>query len=249
MHTGVLKDEPLTATLTRLGLTQGPPWTGSFVEALSTSLDWTQAGPLFHALRTPITTARTPTLPRHHPEDPGPALAAEIEGLRRTLRDLGPLGLPATPARQHARGPRSDPARAEEPAPDASDWRRHYAHRQQAMEAAVAAWRESLRLALAQRGERGARLAAIDAVLERAVTPREDATLSALPLMAERLHTLRVGSSAPSEAGLATLARDLPRLLLAELELRLQPVWGLLEALQASLNDDTDDAHDETQAH
>lgn len=106
--------------------------------------------------------------------------------------------------------------------------RRHLAERQRALEAGVAALRTRLRDALAARGGDGARLAAVDQVLAEALGRRERVLLAAMPsLLARRQQALAAGAQ-PADA----LCAELRQLLLAELDLRLQPVLGLLAAIQ-----------------
>lgn len=106
--------------------------------------------------------------------------------------------------------------------------RRHLAERQRALEAGVAVLRTRLRAALTARGGDGARLAAVDQVLAEALGRRERVLLAAMPsLLAHRQQALAAGAQ-PADA----LCAELRQLLLAELDLRLQPVLGLLAAIQ-----------------
>lgn len=112
-------------------------------------------------------------------------------------------------------------------------YRRHLQARQQAMETAVTALRDRLRRALAGAAHpSAARLAALDAVLERALAPRERALLAQLPALLER-HFERLRRADPPEPGwLERFREDLRSVLQAELDVRLQPVEGLLKALR-----------------
>jgi len=102
--------------------------------------------------------------------------------------------------------------------------------RQQAMGLAVGALRERVRAAVAAAGGELARLAAVDAVLAQALTLQEQRLFAAVPARLEK-HYQRCCADLPTEAGLDALRANLQALLLAELDLRLQPVEGLLAAL------------------
>ncbi|CAM3694894.1 DUF3348 family protein [Roseateles saccharophilus] len=111
--------------------------------------------------------------------------------------------------------------------------RLHHAQQQRGMAARIASLRERLRPRLAEASGPLARLAQLDAVLERAVAAHERERLAGLPALlttrAEAHH-----AADPRRWRLRFWA-DLQRLLRAELDLRLQPVLGLIEAL----HDDT----------
>ena len=131
-------------------------------------------------------------------------------------------------------------------------YRQRYLALQQTMEAGVGRLRERLR-ALLTHGEPGmVRLAAVDAVMERALGRRERALLSAAPtLLSEHFERLRQAAlttaaetaatdtptadgvqPAASGAWLETFRKDMRNVLLAELDVRLQPAQGLLAALR-----------------
>jgi hypothetical protein len=75
-----------------------------------------------------------------------------------------------------------------------------------------------------------ARLAEVDAVMEAALTPREHTLLAKVPeLFAQRFARLHAGGHSH---WLDTFRRDMQSVLLAELDLRFQPVDALLAALR-----------------
>lgn len=79
-----------------------------------------------------------------------------------------------------------------------------------------------------------AQLAEVDAVMEAALTPREHALLAKVPeLLGQRFEHLRAAGHAPS-TWLDGFRRDMQSVLLAELDLRFQPVDALLAALRTS---------------
>jgi hypothetical protein len=115
---------------------------------------------------------------------------------------------------------------------EATPWRQAYQARQRAMETRIGALRAEVRAALAGQSQELARLAALDAVMERALAPRERQLLSTVPGLLER-HAQRLHKEAGSAANPAA-ALDRPQLqavLLAELDIRLQPVEGMIVAL------------------
>lgn len=98
--------------------------------------------------------------------------------------------------------------------------------------------RDSLRQHLAARSPALARLAAIDAVMEQALArPTRTLLARATPVLEHRFHALQPPADAtptPSPeapAWLDSFRHDLRELLLAELDIRLQPAEGLLAAL------------------
>jgi hypothetical protein len=128
---------------------------------------------------------------------------------------------------------------ATDTAADAADFaacRRQYQAHQRAMERQLAPWREAVRTLLvrqaaAQDGLDGlGELAALDAVMERALGERESHLLSRLPMALER-HFMRL---APDHVpGQAAFIKDLQALLGAELEFRLELIEGMLETLES----------------
>lgn len=134
---------------------------------------------------------------------------------------------------------------------DYAVFRQRYLAIQQSMETGIANLRGRLRGMLAARTPAMARLAVVDAVMERALSERERNLLAAVPgLLAGHFERLRVAGqqtlaaaetaeasedAAPLTPGawLDVFRRDMQSVLLAELEVRLQPVEGLLAALRA----------------
>jgi len=119
------------------------------------------------------------------------------------------------------------------PVADASDYaplRQLHLARQRAMQASTGRLRGKLRDALAQTSPEAARLAEVDAVMELTLTPREHGLLAKVPaLLEQRFARLRAGAHTHWLDG---FRRDMQRVLLAELDLRFQPVDALLAALR-----------------
>jgi hypothetical protein len=130
---------------------------------------------------------------------------------------------------------------------DYAPFRQRYHAMQRSMQSATGRLRGRLRDRLAQGTVDMARLAEVDAAMERALSPREQTLLAAVPtLLGEHFERLRQAGHAslanepasqdkpatPSGAWLDVFRRDMQSVLLAELDLRFQPVDGLLAALR-----------------
>ncbi|MFM0591416.1 DUF3348 domain-containing protein [Paraburkholderia dilworthii] len=148
---------------------------------------------------------------------------------------------------QHAHMP-SQPAPADA-APDYAVFRQRYQALQQSMETAVGTLRVRLRSLLAAKTPALARLAVLDAVMERALGERERNLLGSVPgLLAGHFERLRAAEQAALAAAVASddvaavtpgawldvFRKDMQSVLLAELDVRFQPVEGLLAALRTS---------------
>jgi hypothetical protein len=146
-------------------------------------------------------------------------------------------------------------ARPDEAAADASyaPWRQRHLELQRQMELMIPPLREHLRAALARGPARMRQLAALDAAMEQVLAPREQ---KLLPRIAERMERrfaqLRAAHlQALQDSGvdddpaawrrpggwLERFAGEWRQLLAAELDLRLQPAMGLVEALGNELNE------------
>lgn len=129
---------------------------------------------------------------------------------------------------------------------DYPTYRQRYVAQQQKMETRIAELRIRLRSLLASRTPEMARLALVDAAMEQALAPREQTLLLKVPaLLEQRFNALKAQADAEPVAGaaqtwLAQFRKDMHSMLLAELDLRLQPIEGLLEALRASESDTSD---------
>ncbi|MDB5838402.1 MAG: hypothetical protein JWQ23_354 [Herminiimonas sp.] len=126
-------------------------------------------------------------------------------------------------------------------------YRRLYDTHQRDMELRIQPLRANVREALAKASPRLRKLADLDAALERILRDRESKLLSKVPVLLKKrfeqlftahLQTLADTRQADNPAGwtqpgawLARFCNDMQMLLLAEVELRLQPTVGLIEAL------------------
>ncbi|NPC58733.1 DUF3348 family protein [Caenimonas soli] len=114
-----------------------------------------------------------------------------------------------------------------------SPYRRRHLELQRQMEQMITPLRDHVRQTLCRISARLRQLAALDAVLEQLLAPREQLLLPEVASLMER----RFEQLARSQAGgwLEAFARDWRLALLAELDLRLEPVAGLIEALNNEL--------------
>ena len=130
---------------------------------------------------------------------------------------------------------------------DYSVFRQRYLAIQRKIQAATGNLRGRLRDTLAHRTADMARLAAVDAAMERALSPREQTLLAHVPaLLGEHFERLRKAEQemlvdAQASGGISAIApgawldvfrKDVQNVLLAELDVRFQPVEGLLAALR-----------------
>ncbi|MBJ2154197.1 DUF3348 domain-containing protein [Variovorax sp. IB41] len=137
---------------------------------------------------------------------------------------------------------------AKDNAADFPAYRRRYHARQQAMAASIGPLRGRLRSTLATRSPDMARLAAVDVVMEQVLGAQEHRLLASVPATLEKhfKRLSRAHASADADASteadteaepgawLAVFRKDMHDVLLAEMDVRFQPVEGLLEALRAS---------------
>lgn len=197
----------------------------STAERLSQWLGWTDAIALSTVLNAPAARAKAAA------STPENDCARVRDGLARTIREDSLF----------ANGDDDAPVST---SVDFAPYRLRYLARQQAMEVGVGPLRAKLRSALAARSSEMAKLATVDAVMEKALEAREHSLLATVPAMLEkRFKRLRQAAlpapdapetDAAPMAWLPVFHQDIRDLLLAELDFRFQPVDGLLEALRSS---------------
>ena len=214
---------PLEQVLRHWGLPPAPRKPGAALAQLGQSLSWRDAIALSQALGLPLSLPPE-AAPAEAPKLPWPA---ELERVCRSLQagfqDSSSLRT-ATP---------SDASLAEAAAP----FRLHHANQQRAMAQRLASLREGVRKALTARTPELARLAALDAVLEQALAEPERQKLAVLPsMLVRRVALLRAAepdgdADWPFKGWRQSLWAELQQVLQAELDLRRQPLLGLLEVL------------------
>lgn len=210
----------LIRVLADLAMLDTAPPGAAFAERLGLWVAFTDAIRL-HAVHSASTPA---TQPRTAGAAPGPAQA--FAQLRTELEDAIRRGAATLP--------------------DSSDyepWRRHYVAQQRDMEQKLGPLRATLREALDQSTPALRQLAALDAAFDTILVEREARLLSSLPLLLKRRFAhLQQAQRTPEGpdpalhpqpgAWLAGFGQELQTVLLAELDLRLQPALGLLEAFE-----------------
>jgi hypothetical protein len=200
-----LNSTQLVRFLAGLEIAAGAASKQTFAERLSLWLDWTDA----IALAGVLGGEAAATAGTAQPAAPGRARAVIREFER--LRAHWVLAIDKDPAWAGSA--------AGAPEPDLPAFRRAYLEQQRAMTAAITALRARVRAALTELDPALGRLAALDAVLERTLAARERHLLATVPEWLERHF-----EAAPQP-------RQIQGALLAELDLRLQPVEGMIEAL------------------
>lgn len=276
-----LSGPTLIRLLTRLTDVDVPQSRQPLSDHLSQWLGWTDAIALSAALNN-----RPPAI-APGARAFGSAEERECERVRTTLADAIASDTAATAAKRLLPGqvPAKVAALQADDA-DYSNFRQRYLSLQHTMETSIGNLRSRLRGMVAAKTPEMTRLAVVDAIMDRALLPRERTLLGAIPkLLQGHFDRLRLaeqaaleaaaqaqaeaqahaeahagsgdepradaqaqaapGDSAPDDAPtgaaaptpgawLETFRKDMRSVLLAELDIRLQPVEGLLAALRAS---------------
>lgn len=213
----------------------------SFAERLSLWLDVTDAIALSAALK-PRAAGELVS-----PSGMGSAVHEEFARVRAALVDsIGSDDL-QNAGNARIRFPLPTAGASNDSAADFSPYHRYYLAHQREMDTRIGPLRTNVRAALVGRSPAISQLAALDAVMEEAFRARERNLLSTVPLLLEkRFEHLRrahqaslVETQLPDDTQLwirpggwlAVFCKDMQNALLAELELRLQPIAGLLDAL------------------
>lgn len=195
----------------------------TLADQLGQWIDWTRAVALSRALDGPLPPPAG--TPQTDPPD-----AEECARVRASLSRAV-----ATPRIQA-----TAPATADAMPGGYAPWRQHCVSMQRSMLAASGRLRGQLRERLAAASPEMARLAEIDAVMEGVLGPREQTLLANVPTLLglhfERLRHAADAGAPPGSHGCAPwldrFQRDLQAVLLAELDVRFQPVDALLAALR-----------------
>ena len=220
--------------------------TQPFAERLGLWLDWTAAMPLSAALQA---SAAAPLVGAALAS--GAAAAAKAITLARAeLSHSIATDSVLTSGTAAAAGPHQPTPATGGPTDNGVDfltYRRCYQAHQRLMQARIAPLRAQARNALAARSPALAKLAALDSVLDEALGARERNLLASVPALLERrferLQQAHLGAQAttPAPEGpapapqshdwLAGYCKEMQGVLLAEMDIRLQPTWGLVETL------------------
>ncbi len=222
--------------LARLTQAEPRPSAASLSERLGQWIDWNHAVVLARALDGTPAVQPCPAAPDDDADSTSAraraALAADIADEAAWEAAIGTRGT--------APGPQAAPHAA------FASFQRRYLALQNAMQATTGRLRGQLRDRLAATSAEMARLADIDAAMERVLSPREHALLGSVPGLLgrhfERMHhevvAAREADTPPSPEAratadcLAAIRRDMQAVLLAELDVRFQPIEALLAALR-----------------
>ena len=198
---------------------------------------------------------------------PAQAIIEEFARLRSDLTRSISVDAALAAESPQTRLPARTGGEATVPVSDFSAHRRRYLAHQRAMEASISALRGNVRAVLSGMSPALQRIAALDAVFDAALLARERHLLSKLPSWLEkRFERLRLTQtqtqtpdplpsiaapdpSQPPPAWLAVVGQDMQALLLAELQLRLQPVDAMMEAMTEAMNHETALGHETTRDH
>jgi hypothetical protein len=172
---------------------------------------------------------------------PAAATAALGEHFQRVRTSLvKAITASPTPSTRAPRERHPAPPGEEAAAPDDgfAPFLQRYLDRQRQMALQIEALRGQVRSVLTKASPRLAPLAAFDAVLEQMLGTREQKLMGTVPQVLERrFDQLHARHSPESDTGASphgwqqAFGQDMAAALLAELEVRLQPVTGMMEAL------------------
>ncbi|TEA80310.1 DUF3348 family protein [Allopusillimonas ginsengisoli] len=240
-HTGV-RGPALVRLLARLTDADVPEPRQLLSDRLSQWLGWADAIALSAALK-----GAPPAVPADRvPDEDGQDDYAKVRAALESA--IAASNAPSVP--RH-RGQQRAALRAEARPPvqvDYATYRRRYRSLQQTMETSIASLRTRLRTTLAAMTPDMARLAVVDAAMEQTLGEREQYLLAGVPALLQKHfdrlqaaeQAVLAGDPAPQQAGankpgawLDVFCKDMQRVLLAELDIRLQPVEGLVSALRA----------------
>jgi hypothetical protein len=255
----VVSGPTLVRLLARLTAADAPASSQSLSDQLSQWLGWTDAIALSTALNgTPPAVASGARSAGGAYDECVRVRAALTEAI------TGSNASSAAARRRRGAASRSVSSATDTVAEAASDFavfRQRYLALQQSMETSIGNLRARLRSMLAARAPETTRLAVVDAIMERALGARERSLLGAVPgLLGGHFERLRQAAvphtpdspdspgamEAPGATGatrapaakpgawLDVFREDMQSVLLAELEIRFQPVEGLLAALRIS---------------
>jgi len=175
------------------------------------------------------------------------AAAAEFDRVHALLQTSIINSCSYKAGKTHIRFPLPTPDLAADSASAYAPYHRFYQAHQRDMELSIQPLRTNVRAALGKTSPRLAKLAELDATLEIILRERESKLLATLPLLLKKRYMaaftshqqVQAASQHPdnpaawTRAGgwLADFCTDMQTLLLAELDLRLQPTTGLIEAM------------------
>jgi len=238
----------LIRVLTDLALVDAAEPGAGFAEELSLWVDLNHAITLrtLHNASSTIT-ANPPVMPSmSQPVTCGATLREEFSRVRRSLVSAFEKNGAASVARAHTELHRSQAGESLDLAMAYEPFRRFYAAQQRDMGLNSRALRTQARAALAEVSSAHKTLAHLDATFDGALSDREGKLLATVPRLLERRfaqryknHQQQLADAGQDDhpalwmkpgAWLADFCQELQAVLLAELDVRLQPTLGLMEA-------------------
>lgn len=216
----------------------------SFAERLGEWLDVGDAITLSAALNCSVG-GLAPSRPGE-PSGVAAALQAELARLRSALAESITADGVFRTGKVRIKLPTPAAGATPEVAADFAPLHRYYLAHQRDLDANIGLLRTNVRTALANHSPALRQVAELDAAFVKLLSDRERSLLSTVPALLEkrfehlrRAHLAALGDSPTADSPdrwmlpggwLAVFCQDLQRVLLAELDLRLQPVVGLIEA-------------------
>jgi hypothetical protein len=229
-HRAVVGGPAFIRLLARLIRADVPPPDTSLSDRLSQWLDWKHALCLSTALDGgACETVDVSSLQGTSPDECARFRDAQVEAISADA---------ALDGSAQSRGRKGAVGAGGSQAIDYAVFRQRYLTRQRAMQSVTGDLRGRLRDRLAAQSTAMARLAVVDAAMELALSPREQALLASVPALLES-HFEKLRQLAPADASttgshwLNVFRKDMQSVLLVELDVRFQPVEGLLAALRA----------------
>lgn len=217
----------------------------SFADRLGQWLGFADALTLYSALNaaTPGDASPAVTVPLQDVEALRQAMARVRDALAESIVNDGVF----RPGPARIELPTPDPQVPVEKAADFGPYHRYYLAHQRDMAVRIGPLRGTVRAALQGKAAALSRLAALDAVMDQALAARERELLASVPaLLGKRFeqryeaHRAALAETQTADDAarwmqpggwLAEFCREMQSVLLAELDLRLQPVAGLIAAL------------------
>ena len=204
----------LTRLLVDLDVAERVDSSTAFAEKLGLWVDFRHAITL-HGIHS----APAPTRPARQTAHKGGAMAAELARRRATLTASIQLPLPALDLSLK-------PGTAYEP------YRRHHLARQREMALQMRQLRNQIRGTLDEGSPKLQKLAALDAAFEHMLSERENHLFATVPALLEKhfKRLLKEHAQDTEPTWLTPFGKALETALMTELEVRLQPTLGLIEA-------------------
>jgi uncharacterized protein DUF3348 len=234
----------LVRVLTDLAVTDVPESKQSFAERLGQWLDFTDGLSLYSALNAGM--AGAPEVQSATPTPEGATARMAFERVRGALVDsIARGGLGSGKSRIEL--PTPAPDASVESAADFASYHRYYLAHQRDMIASIGPLRATVRADLSRHSSALKRLAVLDAVMDQALTARERNLMATVPAFLARrfehlyaAHRAKLAEAQTADdpgrwmqpgGWLASFCREMQAVLRAELDLRLQPIAGLIAAL------------------